>query len=204
MANAAFLGLADRRADVAAMQRTLRHQLTLAERAGDTGNVVNVLSSLADTELAAGHSDAAVRHGLALERRLTGTRHQSALAYARVGLIGALLAQGSLAAAREMAPQAWPLAVLFDIKYQLADNLALLAALERRASAAAKLRGYADAGYVAYGLVRQTTEARAAQSADALAKALLGQEEFDRLASEGAPLGDGEVLQTALSTADGD
>jgi predicted ATPase len=204
MANAAFLGLADRRADVAAMQRTLRHQLTLAERAGDTGNVVNVLSSLADTELAAGHSDAAVRHGLALERRLTGTRHQSALAYARVGLIGALLAQGSLAAAREMVPQAWPLAVLFDIKYQLADNLALLAALERRASAAAKLRGYADAGYVAYGLVRQTTEARAAQSADALAKAILGQEEFDRLASEGAPLGDGEVLQTALSTADGD
>jgi hypothetical protein len=115
-----------------------------------------------------------------------------------------LLAQGSLEAARAMAPQAWPLAVLFDIKYQLADNLALLAALEQRASAAAKLRGCANAGFVAYDLVRQTTEARAAESADALAKALVGQQEFDRLVSEGAQLGDGEVLQTGLAKADGD
>ena len=74
MANAAYLGLADRRADVAAMQKTLRHQLTLAESAGDTGNVLNVLSSLADTELAAGRVDDAVRHGVALEQRLKGTR----------------------------------------------------------------------------------------------------------------------------------
>ena len=165
---------------------------------------MNVLSSLADTELAAGRVDDAVRHGIALEQRLRGTRHQSALAYARVGLIGALLAQGSLEAARAMAPQAWPLAVLFDIKYQLADNFALLAALEQRASAAAKLLGYADAGYGTYGLVRQTTETRAAEHANTLAKALVGQQEFDRLVSEGAQLGDGEVLQTALSQADGD
>jgi len=204
MANAAYLGLADRRADVAAMQKTLRHQLTLAESAGDTGNVLNVLSSLADTELAAGRVDDAVRHGVALEQRLKGTRHQTALAYARVGLIGALLAQGSLEAARAMSPQAWPLAVQFDIKYQLADNLALLAALEQRASAAAKLLGYANAGYVAYGLVRQTTETRAAERADALAKALVGQQKFDRLASEGARLGDGDVLPTALAQTDGD
>jgi predicted ATPase/DNA-binding winged helix-turn-helix (wHTH) protein len=204
MANAAYLGLADRRADVAAMQKTLRHQLTLAESAGDTGNVLNVLSSLADTELAAGRVDDAVRHGVALEQRLKGTRHQTALAYARVGLIGALLAQGSLEAARAMSPQAWPLAVQFDIKYQLADNLALLAALEQRASAAAKLLGYANAGYIAYGLVRQTTETRAAERADALAKALVGQQKFDRLVSEGAGLGDGDVLPTALAQADGD
>jgi hypothetical protein len=119
-------------------------------------------------------------------------------------LTGALLAQGALEAAREMAQQAWPLAVRFDIRYQLADNLALLAALEQRAVAAAKLRGYADAGYVAYGLVRQTTEARAAERADALARAVLGQEEFDRLLAEGAKLDDGEVLGTALSRADGE
>ena len=201
MASAAYLGLADRRADVATMQQALRHQLTLAERAGDTGNVLNVLSSLADTELAAGRVDDAVRHGLALEQRLRGTRHQSALAYARVGLTGALLAQGALEAARAMAEQAWPLAVRFDIKYQLADNLALLAALEQRTGSAAKLRGYADAGYVAYGLVRQTTEARSAERAVLLAVAALGQEEFDRLSAEGAELGDSEVLQTALSQA---
>jgi len=204
MANAAYLGLADRHTDVVAMQQTLRHQLTLAESAGDTGNVLNVLSSLADTELAAGRVDDAVRHGIALEQRLRGTRHQTALAYARVGLIGALLAQGSLEAARAMTPQAWPLAVLFDIKYQLADNLALLAALEQRADGAAKLLGYANAGYVAYGLVRQTTETRAAERAGALARTLLGQQKFDRLLSEGAHLCDGQVLQIALSHADGD
>ena len=79
-----------------------------------------------------------------------------------------------------------------------------LAALEQRASAAAKLLGYANAGYVAYGLVRQTTETRAAERADALAKALVGQQKFDRLASEGARLGDGDVLPTALAQTDGD
>ena len=62
------------------MQLTLRHQLTLAKRAGDTGNVLNVLSSQADAELAAGRVADAVRHGMALEELLRGTRHRSALA----------------------------------------------------------------------------------------------------------------------------
>ena len=54
MACAARLGLADRQGDVDAMQRLLRRQLALAEAAGDSGHVQNALSSLADTELAAG------------------------------------------------------------------------------------------------------------------------------------------------------
>ena len=51
-------------------------------------------------------------------------------------------------------------------------------ATRRRAT---QLRGYADAGYAAYGLVRQTTEARAAERAGALASTVLGQDEFARL-----------------------
>jgi predicted ATPase/DNA-binding winged helix-turn-helix (wHTH) protein len=198
MGNAAYLGLADRRGDVAEMQQILRRQLVLAEAAGDTGNVHNVLSTLADTELAAGHVDDAVRHGTELEQRLRGTRHQSSLAYARVGLTGALLAQGALDAARTMACMAWPLAVQFDIKFPLADNLALLSAVEGRAASAAVLIGYADAGYAGYGLVRQLTEKRAAEQAVEIARVRLGIEQFERLRAEGAGLHDDIVLRLAL------
>lgn len=203
MASVAHLGLADRRGDVVAMRQILQRQLTLAKAAGDTSNVQNTLSTLADTDLVAGRIADSVAHGVELERRLSGTRHQNTLAFVRVGLTGALIANDDHDAARDMALRAWPLAVRFDIKSALADNLALLCAKEGRASSAAMLLGYADAGNAASGLVRQLSEAHAAQQAEALARPPLGDTDFERLRSRGAALHDDEALAIALATTDG-
>ena len=158
---------------------------------------------MADTELVAGRVADSVAHGVELERRLSGTRHQNTLAFVRVGLTGALIANDDHDAAREMARRAWPLAMRFDIKSALADNLALLCAKEKRAVSAATLLGYADAGNAASGLVRQLAEAHAAQQADALARPQLGDTEFERLRTRGAWLHDDEALATALAPTDG-
>jgi predicted ATPase/DNA-binding winged helix-turn-helix (wHTH) protein len=198
MASTAQFLWADRTGDVARMMKLLGEQLKLAKAAGDSANVHNVLSNLADTELTAGLVDDAVAHGKELESRLRGTRHQTALAYAQVGLTGALLAQGDLVSARDMAHQAWPLAVRFDIKHPLADILALLAATEGRMADACRLRGYADAGYITYGLVRQTAELRAAERADELARASIGDAAFEQLRIEGTALSDGDAYRIAL------
>jgi hypothetical protein len=146
----------------------------LANEIGDIPNSENMLVTLADLELAAGRVDAAVGHGLELVRRLQGTRYQSILAYAQVNLVGALLAQGSVAHARAMSAAAWTMAVRFDIRHLMADNFALMAILEGRAVAAARLRGYADALYAANGADREPNEARAVERTDRLTRERIG------------------------------
>ena len=187
--------------------------VTLYREYGDDGGVWRSLSmlgmavaraderalcTLADTELAAGDVDAAVGDGWEWVKRLHGTRHQTALAYARVGLTGALLAQGALDAARAMATLAWPLAVQFDIKHPMSDNLALLAALEGRMATVARLRAYADACYAAHGVARQSTETWAAERAEKLARSILGDILHEKEYGQGPALQDDEVLALAL------
>ena len=188
MAGVAHLGLADRLGDVKEMERILNEQLVFARACGDTANEHNGLSTLVDTELAAGRIADAVNHGRELESKLIGTRHLSALAFARVGLVGALVANGELEQAHATAKTAWPLAVQFDIHFPLADNLALLAALEGRDSDAAQLLGYADAGNAVTGLERQLGESRVVRQAIDLVSQRLGSAQFAQLRTRGTQL----------------
>ena len=89
----------------------------------------------------------------------------------------------------------------FDIKFQLADILPLLAALENRPACAARLLRNADAGYAAYGLVRQLSEGRIADRADQVVRPLLGAPEFECLRTRDATLQDDAILPLALATA---
>jgi hypothetical protein len=84
----------------------------------------------------------------------------------------------------------------------LADNLALLAALEGRARAAAKLCGYGDAIYAASRVVRQINEARTAMRAEQLAREKIGDAEFDRIKAEGAALGEDDIATLAFGLKD--
>lgn len=188
MASVAHLGLADRLGQVDEMQRILNEQLVLSRAAGDSANENNGLSTLIDTELVAGRIADAVDHGRELESKLRGTRHLSALAFSRVGLVGALVANGEFEQAHQMTQMAWPLAVQFDIHFPLADNLALLAALEGRDSDAAQLLGYADAGNAATGLERQLGESRVVKQTVDLVSGRLGAESFALLRARGARL----------------
>jgi hypothetical protein len=185
--------------DFAGAKAALERQIALARRAGSSEAVLNAQSNLADAALAAGDVDEAVRLGTEVERQASiSNRNRHNLSGARVNLTGALLAQRSLSQARAMATTAWPLAKEFLQLHWLADNLALLAALEGRARDAAKLCGYGDATYAAYGVVRQINEARTAMRAEELARERIGETEFARLKAEGAGLREDDVLTLAF------
>ncbi len=169
------------RADVAraegrlADSRSAREmELQLRIAAGDERGRLRALSHLADLSLALGDADDAVRRARELVASLHGSRELSTLSLASLSLLAALLAQGNLDEARNVGRSAYALALQFDTVPQVADYLALLAALERRFDAAAKLIGFADAGYAARGDARTVNTARAHERAAALTIAALG------------------------------
>jgi predicted ATPase/DNA-binding winged helix-turn-helix (wHTH) protein len=181
-----------------AAHAALQRKAELAIAAGDTVNSLLMRVNVADTELHSGLVDEAVRHGRELVQDVAGTRHLHILDFARRNLTAALLAQGSLAEARETARLAWPLALHFDFKNTLADSLSELAQREGRPTAAARLLGYSDAIYAAQGGVREPNEAASAERAASGARRQLGSAEFERLRREGRVLPDGAVLALAL------
>ncbi len=176
--------------------------LTMSEQAGDSDGVTSQLIGLADTELRAGHADDAVRHGLALEMRLRGTRKHYDLTLARMNLTGAWLAKDAVAEARAVAAKGLPLAAQAVLLHSWAEYMALLAVLERRPRSAARLLGYSDAIHTANNLVQQANEANAFERAKGLAREALGDAEFARLKSEGADLRDEDVAALALAAQD--
>lgn len=172
-----------------------RGSLTGTYAAISTGNLI-------DAELAAGDARSAARSGAALVEWLRGTRHEYALAFARINLMAALLALGDCAQARTIAQAAWEKAPAFEVQHAAAAYLALLAALEHRPRAAAQLVGYSEALYAARDEVRETNETDATDRARTLAAAALGDAAFDRLCAAGAKLRDAEIRAIAFMTAD--
>ncbi len=160
------------------------------------------LSNLIDAELAAGDAAAALRSGRALLARLAGTRDDLGLAFTRLNTGAALLALDQPAQARVELQAGWRQAPRFELQPCYTDHLALLAALEGRNEAAARLAGAADARFAARGDRRQTNEAAAAASTRKLACQALGASTFARLHDEGAALDDDDIgaLAFAAST----
>ena len=128
--------------------RRSRRLVALDRARGSDASIA--LGNLVDHELAAG-DDA----GAAGQRRrvgglvLQGTRNEYSLAFARINLCAAHLALNDAAQARPLAQAAWPQAMRFELQHAAATYLALLAALEQRPRAAARLLGYAQAFYAA-------------------------------------------------------
>ena len=181
-----------------------RRLVTLDRERGSIAGTYAAISTgnLIDAELAAGDAQSAARSGAALVEWLRGTRHEYALAFARINLMGALLAVDDSAQARPIAQAAWENAPAFDVQHAAAAYLALLAALEQRHGAAAQLVGYSEAIYAARDEVRETNETAATNRARALAAAALGDAAFDRLCAAGAKLRDADIQAIAFATAD--
>ena len=78
---------------------------------------------------------------MTLVTALTGTRNEYGLAYAQINLAAAWLALDDIAKAHALAQIGWPLGLRFGLQPYWADYLALLAALEARPRAAARLSG---------------------------------------------------------------
>jgi hypothetical protein len=174
------------------LQERYRATHAAGHRSADPG------ANLLDAQLFAGRIDDAIRSGRALVMRLDGTRFEDTLALARLNLAAALLARDAAAEARAVCEAGWPQAPHFELQPYWGDYLALLAALERRPADAARLAGYADAGYVRKDDKRQANEAAAIERAHALVRAALGEAEAARLHAEGAGLRDDEVAALAF------
>lgn len=165
-------------------------------------NAAIAAGNLIDAELAAGDAQGAARAGAALIESLKGTRHEHSMAFARINLLAALLAMDDCAQAREIARAAWGQAPGFDLQHAATAYLALLAALEDRPRAAARLTGYSDALYAARQEVHELNEARAKDRARGIAIRSLGDAEFHRLHDQGTRMRDAEVPAQAFAGAD--
>jgi len=188
---------AHRTADALQLQR-----LTLAlERAAGTDGY-SAMIGIADTELVAGNVEAAIREGTELVDMLRGTRDGHRLAYASINLAAACLAAADTARARELLSSAWPLGLRFELHPWCAQYMALLAALERRPDASARLAGSADARYAAAGAHRHVNEALAQKQVRLLVVSTIGEAEFERLKDSGRSLSDEDTAALAFSYED--
>lgn len=183
--------IAAARDDAARAAALLRRALALQASAGSDDTVMQ--SNMIDAELALGHAAAAVRDGRALVARLEGSRHEHDLAFARVNLLAALLADGHTDEAQALARRAWPQARRFELQPYWGDYLSLLAARQGRLALSAGLSGYADAAYQRRGEARSGNEARAAAQARALAQQGLGETGWAAAQQDGRRWRDEEV-----------
>jgi hypothetical protein len=161
------------------------------------------MGNLIDAELAAGDARAAARLGRELIESLLGSRHEYSLAFARINLLAALLAQDTAAEARPVAEAAWSRAAVFDLQHAAAAYLALLCALQGRHRAAVKLAAYSEAIYSARDEAREQNETEATLRALSLAGQALDEATLTRLRAEGAGLRDAEVAAVAFGDGDG-
>lgn len=180
-------------------QQLFRDALQLSAHACDTSSASLLLLGLVDAELAAGQFDDAIEHGTELTQRLRSTRRYGHLVMAQLNLVAAHLLGGSARQARPIALETWPLARAFSLEVILCDYLALLAAREDRLQAAARLLGWADAGYERLGMGREPTESRAVTQAAELVRARLGGPELERMRALGGQLSVAEVEALAFA-----
>ena len=192
------------RGERAAADAAHQQMLVLADQVGGHAFKSTLLNNLADSALADGRVDEAVQRGRERVGSLAGSRDRSGLAFARLNLANALLAQGHPAAAREQALLGAPGAALFALQREWADVLAGLAAQQGRPHTAARLCGHADAAYAQRDEVREHNEARTRAQAEALARAALGDADFNRLHQAGSGLGFVDACTLALALAEDD
>ena len=171
----------------------------LEEEGADTAPMTSVLI---DAELECGHTQAALQLGERMLEQLAGTRDEWSRMLTRSNLALAWLALDDVSHARLVLQSLWPAALQFNLHVLCSDTPALLAALEGRPHAAARLAGYADATYAARGVRRHPLEIAARARCDALARAALGDATFDRLLAEGRQLRDEHVAALAFAIED--
>jgi len=177
-----------------------RRLLALDRERGSRADIA--MGNLIDTEIAAGNAGAAARLGHELVASLHGSRHEYSLAFARINLLAALLAQDDAAAALPVAEAAWSRAAVFDLQHAAAAYLALLCALRDRPRAAVRLAAYSEAIYAARAEAREQNETAATSRARALARRALDEKTVARLHAEGAALRDADIPALAFAAPD--
>jgi predicted ATPase/DNA-binding winged helix-turn-helix (wHTH) protein len=190
--------------DSAAAIACLDRALTLISETGVRNGIWIVQSWLIGFKLAAGRTAEVLADGLPLLEQMRGTRNETALGICRRAVVTALLAHDDLDRARPLAQVGWRQAARYPPLAHAAwpDLLALLAALEGRPRAAAKLLGVGDAHWARSGRKRGATTRGVIQRAESIAAGTLGDDALARSRREGADLRDEDVDALAFATED--
>lgn len=176
----------------------LLRELFEADRAaGDPGGVT--LLNIANAELAAGDVAAAIASGRRLVALLQDGRRPDLLTFAQLNLAAAHLAADDVAAARAALLALWGTPGAAKLPSWSVDVLALLAALEGRTEAAARLLGASDGRYDALGDARQVNEQRALDRCLERLRRVHDEATLAAWRDAGRGLSDAEVLALALA-----
>ena len=184
----------------AELLRLTRGQLAAVRAAG--ANVTPWISLLMDAELECGNAQAAADLGERELAQLGDVRDDWVRFTLQVNSVLALLTLEDTHRARPLLQEAWPTALRLRAQTLCSDLPALLAALERRPRAAARLVGYADNAYATRSIARFSTDIAARERCLSLTRAALGDASCDALMTQGRTLLDGQVAELAFSDAD--
>lgn len=184
----------------AELLRLTRGQLAAVRAAG--ADVTPWISLLMDAELECGNARAAAELGERELARLGDVRDDWIRFTLQVNSVLALLTLEETRRARPLLQDAWPTALRLRAQTLCSDLPALLAALEGRPRAAARLAGYADNAYATRSIARFATDIAARERCLSLARAALGDATCDALMTQGRTLLDGQVAELAFSDAD--
>ena len=154
---------------------------------------------IADLRLAMDDVDGAMTIGAESVARLEGRQHRGDHGRALANLGAAWLARGDLVAARDCWSRALHELRGLDFSYWVFDHLALLALAQGRDDCAARLVGYADAGYARLGKGKRVqNEQRAHARAMAHLSLHYDAGRLAALLSAGASASEDEVITLAL------
>jgi len=131
---------------------------TLAGLEAEGAETASIMGVVIDAELECGHTRAALQLGEHALAQLAASRDEWSRMLVRSNLALAWLALDDVGHARPVVQALWPAALQFTLHVLCSDTPALLAALEGRSHAAARLAGYADATYDARGVCRHPLE----------------------------------------------
>jgi hypothetical protein len=182
------IGLGNYRKDAAAYRESLRETMRLAEEVGADALISVCRRSLADAALMAGDVAESIALGRAAVADPRIRDRPRSLAVALSNLNAALLMAGELAAARETATEALPLASQTGTVHYFLDHVALYAARTGQAARAAQLIGFASRLYANGREPRQPNEARSVEQAEQAIVAIIGENERDRMRAAGEAL----------------
>jgi len=157
---------------------------------------------LAEFARSMGRLDESMRVLAELVEIINPVQERNLAALAWINLFGTRLAAGRLGDAREAARRASEHCTIAQVQHWWADGAALLAALEGRPRAAARLIGYADAIYAARSFARQPNELEFRRSAATASQLHLSADQFRQLLGSGANLSDEAAIGIGLGVVD--
>jgi len=192
--------LALMRGDAVRAREITERALALCGRIGAERLALILITNLADMTWMAGdleRAEAALREALAMARNMPISR-EHALSTAENNLLGVLVEKGQIDEALALARGAYTMVAEPQTAWMIMDHLALRAALAGKHGNAAKLAGFADAGYAMRKVPRQPNEVRARARLGELLQPRYSADELAALLAAGAALADAAACELAL------